>query len=163
MVHPGSISWLRQRCDVNGCWIWCGAINGSGYGVVRIPGVRSPKMAHRAAWEAINGPVPPGMEVDHICNVRACCNPDHLQCITHAENIALRWSRNPAKPKPPRTKMPTASIRVRPGKNGTRYAVLWRDYSEDSPKQTSRTFATEDEARAFLATLPIGPRARWAS
>jgi hypothetical protein len=51
--------------------------------------------AHVAAWEAANGPVPKGHEIDHTCYVRMCVNLDHLECVTRTENrrraAVRRW------------------------------------------------------------------------
>lgn len=44
-------------------------------------------MAHRASYEAFVGPIPEGMTIDHVCNVRDCVNPDHLRIATQQENI----------------------------------------------------------------------------
>ena len=61
-----------------GCWIWTGAKNG-GYGVLgRGKKKEGLVRAHRAAWELFRGPIPTGCWVLHRCDVRACCNPDHL-------------------------------------------------------------------------------------
>ena len=66
------------------CLIWTGAKNGDGYGQLRANG-RVTK-AHRYAWECENGPIPDGMEIDHICHNRACVNVDHLRLATHQQN-----------------------------------------------------------------------------
>ena len=72
-----------QRTD--GCWLWRGPINGYGYGNIRIGGgVRV--MAHRLSYERWVGRIPEGMHIDHLCRVRHCVNPDHLQPVTAAEN-----------------------------------------------------------------------------
>lgn len=48
--------------------------------------------AHRATWVAANGrQVPRGLVLDHLCRNKWCCNPDHLEPVTHAENIARGW------------------------------------------------------------------------
>lgn len=45
-------------------------------------------MAHRITWEALFGePVAEGLEIDHLCKVRACCNPEHLEAVTHKTNV----------------------------------------------------------------------------
>lgn len=44
-------------------------------------------MAHRVYWERENGPVPSGLELDHLCRNPTCVRPDHLEAVTHAENI----------------------------------------------------------------------------
>lgn len=67
--------------DNYGCVLWIGTRNARGYGVVRFG-----LTAHVAAWEAINGPIPVGMELDHECRRRACCNVDHLTVVTRREN-----------------------------------------------------------------------------
>lgn len=69
--------------DPHGCWIWTGAID-AGYGRIKIAGRR--QGAHRAAYEALVGPIPTGLVIDHLCRVPRCINPDHLEPVTHREN-----------------------------------------------------------------------------
>jgi hypothetical protein len=64
-----------------GCWEWLGARTGSGYGVFR----RQP--AHRLAWIEAHGPIPDGLQIDHLCRNRRCVNPDHLEPVTVRENL----------------------------------------------------------------------------
>lgn len=67
------------------CWVWMGALNAAGYGWVNRDG--KPDRAHRIAYLELVGPIPVGLELDHLCRVRSCWNPDHLEPVTHAENM----------------------------------------------------------------------------
>ena len=73
------------------CWIFTGSINPvTGYGNVGIgyagEGNKRNTSTHRVMYEAHVGPIPLGMEIDHLCRVRSCCNPAHLEAVTHSEN-----------------------------------------------------------------------------
>jgi hypothetical protein len=68
-----------------GCWLWTGDLDGRGYGSF-FDGERTRK-AYRWGYEFFMGPIPEGMELDHLCRVPACVNPDHLEPVTHAENM----------------------------------------------------------------------------
>ena len=70
--------------DANGCWLWTGALL-DGYGIVKVGG--GVRRAHRVVFEFERGPIPDGLELDHLCRVRRCVNPDHLEPVTKAENI----------------------------------------------------------------------------
>lgn len=74
----------------SGCWIWTGARLPTGYGWARVGG-RS-RAAHLQMWRAVRGPVPHGLELDHLCRETLCCNPDHLEPVTHAENVHRSFS-----------------------------------------------------------------------
>jgi HNH endonuclease len=66
------------------CWMWRGAHFNSGYARVKFHGRDT--VAHLIAWELTNGPVPAGLELDHLCRNRGCVNPAHLEPVTHREN-----------------------------------------------------------------------------
>lgn len=69
------------------CWVWSGANSGSArpYGV-SWDGERRIK-AHRWAWSSVHGPIPAGIELDHLCKTTLCVRPSHLEPVTSAENI----------------------------------------------------------------------------
>jgi hypothetical protein len=69
----------------DGCWTWQAYTRKDGYGVY---GVGSTTVyAHRFAYESIVGPIPPGMTLDHLCRVRCCVNPEHLEVVGRGENV----------------------------------------------------------------------------
>lgn len=70
------------------CWVWEGELR-SGYGRMKING--KPISAHRYSYELANGSIPVGLELDHLCRNRACTNPDHLEPVTHSENVRRGW------------------------------------------------------------------------
>lgn len=70
------------------CWEWTACKNHLGYGQIGL-GRRDQGlgMAHRVAYELLVGPIPEGLELDHLCRNPSCVNPDHLEPVTHAENM----------------------------------------------------------------------------
>lgn len=80
-----------------GCWLWQAQTDKNGYGRTSLKACPVP--AHRAMWAVLRGPIPAGMQVDHLCRVPACVNPEHLELVTPKENSARRVR----KPRPPRT------------------------------------------------------------
>ena len=68
----------------SGCWIWMKCVLSCGYGQIVI--ARKPRSAHRTSYEVFRGPIPEGLQLDHLCRVRSCVNPDHLEAVTAREN-----------------------------------------------------------------------------
>lgn len=69
---------------MSGCWFWLGVTDACGYGCIRVDGRFWG--THRYAYETIIGPVPDGLEIDHLCQVRNCVNPAHMEPVTQEEN-----------------------------------------------------------------------------
>lgn len=67
------------------CWEWTGRTDGAGYGRFG-NGTHGTVFAHRIAYMAVVGEIPTGKELDHLCRVRHCVNPAHLEPVTHREN-----------------------------------------------------------------------------
>lgn len=76
--------WSRVN-KTNTCWLWTGHISGEGYGSIKISGIQV--KVHRVAYELEIGPIPNGLSLDHLCRVRLCVNPKHLEPVTHHENV----------------------------------------------------------------------------
>lgn len=85
-VDPVERFWSHVEKQPNGCWHWTAGRLDCGYGTF-YDGRKC--LAHRWSYEHFVGPIPPGLEIDHLCRVRRCVNPSHLEPVTHREN-ALR-------------------------------------------------------------------------
>jgi len=78
----------RYVVDENGCWIWTGYVDPkTGYGMRSRPKGQGSRLAHRQFFELHVGPIPEGLVIDHLCRVRACVNPGHLEAVTQRENL----------------------------------------------------------------------------
>ena len=90
MPLPAEQRFYSKVQKKDGCWEWLGAKN-HGYGAFMVgsskDGTRRIVRAHRWVWEQVNGEVPAGRELDHLCGNRSCVNPSHLEPVTHTENI----------------------------------------------------------------------------
>lgn len=81
----------RKVNKTEACWIWTGSANEKGYGQVwrgNFTDKRTMQNAHRFSYEILVGPIPEGLELDHLCKNRLCVNPTHLEPVTHKENLA---------------------------------------------------------------------------
>lgn len=76
---------------MSGCFLWTAAIDeNTGYGKFWNPLKGCVEGAHVFAYERINGPVPTGLELDHLCATKICVNPNHLEAVTHTVNAQRR-------------------------------------------------------------------------
>ena len=75
-----------------GCWLWLGCFSDTGYGSLYYAGRN--QNAHRLVYEHFIGPVPTGLHLDHLCRVRGCVNPEHLEPVTCRENLRRGTHRN---------------------------------------------------------------------
>lgn len=79
--------WARvEKRGPEECWLWTGPLNRSGYGGIGVRGARNVG-AHRVAYELLVGSIPEGLHIDHLCRVRHCVNPAHLEPVTAQENM----------------------------------------------------------------------------
>lgn len=125
---------VDRRTD-DECWPWLRSRNSNGYGAFYINRVYFG--AHRVAWTATSGPIPPGMHVLHRCDNRPCCNPSHLFLGTQQDNNADMLAKKRNKPIPPRrgsrhhnaklTETSVDEIRQRVA-SGTSQTALAREY-----------------------------------
>ena len=79
---------LADTTTESGCWEWLGRRQPSGYGQVWLNEKQRAALAHRVSYETFVGPIPEGLQIDHLCRNRGCIQPEHLEPVTAAENFA---------------------------------------------------------------------------
>lgn len=95
---------------MSGCWLWLAALTSSGYGCLSRVRPADPMpgsiTAHRAAYQALVGRVPDGLELDHLCRNRLCCNPDHLEAVPRSINLMRGLGPSLTRARPRKTHCP---------------------------------------------------------
>lgn len=81
--------WAKVE-KTDSCWVWTASTDRTGYGKIAKEGKLTP--AHRVSWSMVNGDIPEGMMVDHLCHNHGCVNPDHLRLATMKQNQENRRS-----------------------------------------------------------------------
>lgn len=132
------------------CWIWQGALNYKGYGVGH-PGGKWSRI-HRVTYVEYVGPIPDGLQIDHLCRVKACCNPDHLEAVTAGENLRRAWADRPRRPSKPR-------LFTRPRKNGI--ITHCKRGHELTPENTMTAGSGKRACRICAYAIAKPRKARW--
>lgn len=71
----------------NNCWLYAGYFSTKGYGLIWNNTLQKFEKAHRVMYETFNGKIAEGLVLDHLCRIRQCINPEHLEPVTNRENI----------------------------------------------------------------------------
>ncbi len=77
---------IEMLPEAPGCWIWMGCLSNAGYGVIKDHDTKI-LLVHRLSYEHFRGPIPTDLECDHLCRLRCCCNPWHIELVTRAVNV----------------------------------------------------------------------------
>lgn len=111
-----------------GCWFWAASLDGRGYGQFVIKRGKIVR-AHRLSYEIFVGPIPEGLDLDHLCREPRCVNPDHLEPVTRAENVRRGLSV---------TKRKHQALSLTHCPNGHEYAIHGTTYFHKSRNRSSR-------------------------
>lgn len=83
--NPAPADRIFAQVDFGLCWEWTGYKLKHGHGRTTVAGRKV--LVHVWVWEHLVGPIPAGLEIDHLCRNTCCCNPDHLEPVTHQVNV----------------------------------------------------------------------------
>lgn len=102
-VGPKDMDWLMSQAipePNSGCWLWMRSTNSEDYGQTQFEGKLH--AAHRISYRLSGREIPSGSHVDHLCRVHCCINPDHLEAVSHSENIRRGYAAKHLPRKKPR-------------------------------------------------------------
>lgn len=85
--YATNVAYRYRVVNSTGCWLWTGQVRTNGYGQAPTGKRKGRAAAHRFVYEFHMGPIPEGLELDHLCSTPLCVNPEHLEPVTHAENV----------------------------------------------------------------------------
>lgn len=135
--------------DASGCWLWTKRINANGYGQIMVRhhggAKQRSRSAHRVSYEEFVGPIPEGLELDHLCRVRHCVNPSHLEPVTHQENLR-RSPLHPAQSRPD-------------GVCSNGHTIAEVGLHRAGEGQTTCAACSRDRTRRFRAKIATSPEA----
>lgn len=83
---PRNVSKQLRIDPETGCWLWTGYLTPRGYAAGTVAMKKGVRM-HRVTYAQLRGPIPDGLQLDHLCRVRHCINPWHLEAVTCRENL----------------------------------------------------------------------------
>lgn len=144
---PAHINDLLHREPNSGCWLWAGPRSNTGYGTVSFEG--RTRLVHRIVVELTSGPIQSGLQVDHLCGVRLCANPDHLRVVVPRTNSMATSSAIAAR------------FRSRVCRNGHEYTPAnteWVDRGEGVRHRRCRTCIRNKCREVGNYTRQLGPK-----
>lgn len=79
-------TFLSRIKKTKSCWLWMGSMHGANSGYGEFPFENKVVRSHRFSYELFKGKIPDGLHIDHLCRVRHCVNPDHLEAVPQGVN-----------------------------------------------------------------------------
>lgn len=135
--------WGKIPSRGDGCWLWQGAVNTTGYGMANWTAGQKNIVAHRLAYELLRGPIQNGMLALHKCDTPRCCNPDHLFFGTDSDNAQDKMRKGRA-------------IATRPKLTTTQVAEIRSKYRRTLSASGRRTLSSNAAELAALYGVTAG-------
>lgn len=87
-----SLAFWAKVDRTDNCWVWTAATTRDGYGTFNSPRPYKTNLAHRLVFIDAGHEIPEGWTLDHLCRVKNCVNPAHLEAVSRRENIQRAWA-----------------------------------------------------------------------